>query len=130
MNEQLLIDLIGKVDVSLLQDDYIEQDLKSSLKLCTYRRRKQKPSEPFFVTDSFRSTILEQVARNEAVRSPLIRVVSKEKFGEKLETPIQNVKKKVNYLIGIISGIAAMTVLVISVIVLFILKKGAKFAVS
>lgn len=80
MNEQMLIDLMGDIDISLLDNDFIERDLTS--------------------------------------------------VEAKFTGSVQVMKKKINHLTGILSGIAAMVVVIASVAVLFLRKKAAKFAVS
>ncbi len=79
MNEQMLVDLMGDIDLSLLENDWLERDLKS--------------------------------------------------IEAKLTGSVQKIKKRVNRLTGILSGIAAMVVVITSLAMLFLRKKGAKFAV-
>lgn len=78
MNEQMLVDLMGDIDLSLLENDWLERDLKS--------------------------------------------------IEAKLTGSVQKIKKRVNRLTGILSGIAAMVVVITSLAMLFLRKKGAKFA--
>ncbi len=79
MNEQMLVDLMGDIDLSLLENDWLERDLKS--------------------------------------------------IEAKLTGSVQKIKKRVNRLTGILSGVAAMVVVITSLAMLFLRKKGAKFAV-
>lgn len=75
----MLVDLMGDIDLSLLENDWLERDLKS--------------------------------------------------IEAKLTGSVQKIKKRVNRLTGILSGIAAMVVVITSLAMLFLRKKGAKFAV-
>ena len=79
MNEQMLVDLMGDIDLSLLENDWLERDLKS--------------------------------------------------IEAKLTGSVQKIEKRVNRLTGILSGVAAMVVVITSLAMLFLRKKGAKFAV-
>lgn len=75
----MLVDLMGDIDLSLLENDWLERDLKS--------------------------------------------------IEAKLTGSVQKIKKRVNRLTGILSGVAAMVVVITSLAMLFLRKKGAKFAV-
>lgn len=89
MNEQLLVDLLEGIDVSLLNERFMEEDVELNRGLVLSRFYQEK---------------------------------TKYGIGKKIE-------KKINRLIGIISGIVATVVLIASVALIIIRKKSEKFAV-
>ncbi len=123
MTEQLLFDLMGDLDVSFLENDYIERDLinqKRAMKRVLRKKTLKKGTE-FTLTDSLRNAVYEQRELIDTIVAPSI---GEEKIVDKIDLRVKAVKKKVSKAITIISGIVAMVVLAISVIVVLIKKKS------
>lgn len=93
MDEELLVDLIGGIDVSLLEDNFIIHDVKCN-----------------------RGMIVSHFYQEKA----------KAVIGAKFEIKVEAVKRKVNYITGIISGIAAAVVLLAAAVVLFVKKTAVQ----
>lgn len=116
MIDSIMIDLMSDVDVMFLNDNYMEEDLKSQRNiLSTYftKRIKLSKNRKFEISDSLRAAIEEQNERNDM---PVIR--------EKLEIKVESVKNKFRTITRIVSGIAAMAVVMISIIIILIKKKS------
>ena len=123
MTEQLLFDLMGDLDVSFLENDYIERDLinqKRAMKRVLRKKTLKKGTE-FTLTDSLRNAVYEQRELIDTIVAPSI---GEEKIVDKIDLRVKAVKKKVSKAITNISGIVAMVVLAISVIVVLIKKKS------
>ena len=123
MTEQLLFDLMGDLDVSFLENDYIERDLinqKRAMKRVLRKKTLKKGTE-FTLTDSLRNAVYEQRELIDTVVAPSI---GEETIGERIDLRMKAVKKKVNKAVTIISGIVAMAVLAISVILVLVKKKS------
>lgn len=123
MTEQLLFDLMGDLDISLLENDYIERDLmnqRSAMKRVSRKRTMKKGTE-FALTDSLRNAVYEQRELIDTVVAPSI---GEDTIAEKIDFKMTAVKKKMKKAVTIISGIVAMVVLAISVIVVLIKKKS------
>lgn len=95
MNEQMLVELMEDIDISLLEDIFVEEDVSCN-----------------------RGFILTRYYQDK----------TKAGFSEKFEIKVEAVKSKVNYLVGIVSGIVATIVLVASVAAIVIKKKSSKLA--
>lgn len=125
MTEQLLYDLMGNLDVSLLENEYLERDLGQQKKAVRrtrfgYKRRMKKGTE-FVLTDSLKNAVFEQRELMDAIVAPS---GEEDSFAEKIDEKVKSVKKKVNRVITIISGIAAMVVVTVSVVLVIIKKKN------
>lgn len=91
MDEELLVDLLRDIDVSLLQDDFIMQDMefnRGNILNCFYQEK------------------------------------AKADISGRFNIRVKAVKSKMNYLAGIVSGVAAAVVL-LSAAVAWLIKKTA-----
>lgn len=114
--DSVLIDLMSDIDVSLLDNNFLEEDLMQQQNTFTAyvkRRMNFNKREKFEISDSLRSAIMEQNERNEM---PEIR--------EKIEIKVEKVKNKFRFMIQVVSWIAATVVLLISVILILIKRKS------
>lgn len=115
--DSVLIDLMSDIDVSLLDDNFLEEDLMKQQNTFTAyvkRRMHLNKRDKFEISDSLRSAIMEQNERN---GMPEIR--------EKIEIKVEKVKNKFRFMIQVVSWIAAMVVLLISVILILIKRKSS-----
>ena len=115
--DSVLIDLMSDIDVSLLNNNFIEEDVEKQQNTFTAyvkRRMNLNKRDKFEISDSLRSAIMEQNERNEM---PEIR--------EKLEIKVEKIKNKFRFMLQVVSWIAAMVVLLISVILILIKKKSS-----
>lgn len=137
MNELLLIDMMSELDPALLEDDYIEKDMKQGkvpfYKLLFNFRRTPKQSSEFPV----KSPLLEDsgTSYNDMVIAEDINTSDLMKDTDETEEiekewgfSISIFKKKVHNLFKIVSGIAATIIVVISIIVILLRrhKSGMK----
>ncbi|MDD5934175.1 MAG: hypothetical protein PUC65_01215 [Clostridiales bacterium] len=125
MTEQMLVDLMGGLDISLLENQYIENDLlqqKQKAKRHLFsRKRALRRGRKFEMADSLRTTINEQ---RELIDNVIANPMEDESIVEKIDMKVNSVKKKVNKAVTIISGIVAMIVVTVSVIGVLIKKKS------
>ena len=123
MTEQLLFDLMGDLDISYLENNYIERDLTNQKRVRRRiaKRKRMKKGAEFALTDSLRNAVYEQRELIDTVVAPSI---GEESILDKIDMRVKAVKKKVNRAVTIISGVVAMTVLAISVIAVLIKKKS------
>lgn len=124
MTEQLLVDLMGDLDISLLENDYMEHDMMQNQTVKKHRfvrSRAMKRGDEFALTDSLRNAVYEQ---RELIDNVIANPTDEESITDKIDIKVDAVKKKVNTAITIISGVAAAVVVAASVIVVLIRKKS------
>lgn len=117
MIDSVLIDLMSDIDVSLLNNNFLEEDVEKQQNTFTaYVKRRMilNKREKFEISDSLRSAIMEQNERNEM---PEIR--------EKIEIKVEKIKNRFKFMIQVVSWIAAMVVLLISVVLILFKKKSS-----
>ena len=115
--DSVLIDLMSDLDVSLLNNNFLEEDVEKQQNTFTAyvkRRMNLNNREKFEISDSLRSAIMEQNERNEM---PEIR--------EKIEIKVEKIKNRFKFMIQVVSWIAAMVVLLISVVLILFEKKSS-----
>lgn len=115
--DSVLIDLMSDIDVSLLNNNFLEDDVEKQQNTFTAyvkRRMNLNKREKFEISDSLRSAIMEQNERNEM---PEIR--------EKIEIKVEKIKNRFKFMIQVVSWIAAMVVLLISVVLILFKKKSS-----
>lgn len=116
MLDNLLVDLMGSLDFGLLENDYMEEDLRKQQNIShafTTKNRNMNRTTKFEIADSLRIAIREQKDRNELPE-----------ICERIDIRVDAVKNKVRKIRRIISGIIAMAVLMISVVCILIKKKS------
>ena len=124
MTEQMLVDLIGDIDVSLLNNQYLEKDmrlLKRKNPKVRWNHSIFRKGTVFTIHDSLQNAVNEQ---RELIDTVIAHPYNEEPhFTQKIETKVKAVKKKLHTAIAIASGIAAMVILAVSVIVVIAKKK-------
>jgi hypothetical protein len=125
MTERFLIDLMGELDFGLLEDQYMERDLlnqkQAVRKKSWFHKRAFRKGTEFAVTDSLRTAVFEQ---RELIDTIVAHPNMEGTLADKLDVKVDAVKKKVNWLIAIISAIVSIIVLAVSVILVIIKKKS------
>lgn len=123
MTEQMLVDLMGDLDVSLLQNDYMEHDLIYDIqKKKSHKRSHEKAwkrGAEFALTDSLKTAIYEQ---RELIDNMVAIPDPKDRFIEKVDVKVEAMKSRVHHVVAIISSIVAMLFLCVSLIVVVIKK--------
>lgn len=132
MIDKLLVDLMEELDVTLLNDNLIEQDMKNQQNiLSTYvlGRLNLKKNNRFEISDSLRNAIMEQNEKNETLNNQkednLLNEGIKPAMREKIEIKVDAFKDKFKLMRRIISGIAAMAILLISIVFIVIKRKSS-----
>jgi hypothetical protein len=125
MKERFLIDLMGDLDFGLLEDQYMERDLLNQ-KLAVskkrwFRKKAMKKGTEFSLTDSLRTAIYEQ---RELIDTIVAHPNTETTLSEKIDVKVDEVKKKVNWIVAIASAIISIIVVAISVILVILKKKG------
>ncbi len=125
MTEQMLVDLMGGLNVSLIENQYMEYDLSQQKQMKRehrwIRKRVMRRGTEFALADSLRTTINEQ---RELIDNVIANPIEGESIRNRIDTKVDSVKKKVHTAITIVSGITAMIVLATSVIFVLIKKKS------
>lgn len=125
MTERFLIDLMGDLDFGLLEDQYMERDLlnqKQALqKKSWFHKKALKKGTEFTLTDSLRTAVLEQ---RELIDTVVAHPNMEGTLADKLDVKVDAVKRKVNWLIAIVSAIISITVLAVSVLWVILKKKS------
>lgn len=114
--DSVLIDLMSDIDIALLDNSFLEEDLlrqQNTFTAYVKKRMNLNKNQKFEISDSLRTAIMEQNERNEM---PEIR--------EKIEIKVEKFKNKFKFMMQIVSGIAAMVVLLISIVLILIKKKS------
>ncbi len=114
--DSVLIDLMGDIDIALLENNFLEEDLlrqQNTFTAYVKKRINKNKNRKFEISDSLRVAIMEQNERNEM---PEIR--------EKIEIKVEKIKNRFRFMMQIVSWIAAMVVLLVSVILILIKKKS------
>lgn len=129
MNELLLIDMMSELNPELLQDDYIEKDMKRGkipfYKLFFTFRKTSKQSYGFPVEDPV-SEVSPDREKELVMAEDINTAEVMEETGEPEEEEkewsfnISIFKKKFHLLFTIISGIAATVIVVISIILILL----------
>ena len=133
MNEQLLVDLMGEIDISLLEENFMQKDVSLHNRVRSKKAYIKNGEEAGLqILDARKEAIINQIEYNERLGMARLKRVSDVKAGieEKVNDKVVCIKKKFESAAGIISGIVAMIVLVAGVIKLLIHRKSAKFVVS
>lgn len=146
MNELLLIDMLSEVNAELLQDDYMESDIKPGVfsflkKLFSFKKlfslkellSFEKISEQPF--EAFEEEVTEKMDTLEGVSSyndENYQTMTEQQGEDSEETKglgfsIHIFQKKINVFVKIISGITATLVVVIGIILFFITKNKGSF---
>ncbi|MDF2609420.1 MAG: hypothetical protein K0R92_894 [Lachnospiraceae bacterium] len=149
MNEILLINMIGEIEPSLLQDDYMEKDMKRGFLSFLFRLFKKTASEIEYnplnlnIFEEIRSVeeydnqpevtktqeIREKISDIQPIENKMdVSTETVESTPENNGLSISIFKKNVKTVIKIISGIAAAFILIIGIIVILIMrhKSGTK----
>lgn len=125
MTEQMLVDMMGGLDVSLIENQYMENDLlQQKQKVREHRwgyKRAMRRGTEFAFADSLRTTINEQ---RELIDNVIANPNEEEGIRNCIDTKVDSVKKKVHTAITIVSGVIAMVVVAASVIFVLIKKKS------
>ena len=125
MTEQMLIDLMGGLDISLIENQYMEYDLSQQKQMVRkhrwMRKRVMRRGTEFAFADSLRTTINEQ---RELIDNVIANPIEDESIRNRIDTKMSSVKKKVHTAITIVSGVIAMIVVAASVIFVLIKKKS------
>lgn len=133
MNEQLLVDLMGELDVSLLEESFMQKDilLQDNIRSRNAYFRNGEDTN-LQMLDTRRCAIISQIEHNERFNRGKLQAVNdvKAEIEETVENKVAGIRRKYEAVVGIVSGVAAMTVLVAGVIRLVVHKRSAKFVVS
>jgi ABC-type bacteriocin/lantibiotic exporter with double-glycine peptidase domain len=135
MNELLLIDMLSELNPELLQDDYMERDLKDGVfsflkKLFSFKRTTEQSVETLMqeeVSEAARLIGSDYSYEEESLEA--VNEEQKEYAGKTsgLGFSIHIFQKKINIFVKIISGITATLVLVIGIFIFFITKNKGSF---
>lgn len=150
MNEMLLINMLGELDPSLLEDDYMEKDMKKgflsflfhffkkTVFQIDYKAFEQTSSEEVNDSMMHNASTLEENKKNDnfeikseenASKTPEMEIINTniDTLSEE-ELPISVFKRNFSNVFKIISGIVAAFILVIGIIVILIKrhKSGTK----
>lgn len=125
MTERFLIDLMGDLDFGLLEDQYMERDLlnqKQALrKKRWFHKKALRRGTEFVLTDSLHTAVMEQ---RELIDTIVAHPNLEGSLANKLDVKVDAVKRKVNWLIAIVSAVISVTLLAVSVIWVILKKKS------
>lgn len=136
MNELLLIDMLSELNPELLQDDYMERDLKDGVfsflkKLFSFKRTTEQSEETLMQEESSETAGFINSDYSYKEEQPLEAITEEQKEYEGktsgLGFSIHIFQKKINIFVKIISGITATLVLVIGILIFFITKNKGSF---
>lgn len=127
MTESYLIDLMGDLDTRFLENEYPERDLKKQ-KTLTQKRRTLRPFKKgnvFVISDTLSRTIQEQRELYDNIVAHPYEPVSERAAHAKAQVKekVDAVQAKLKAAIAVVSGVAAMIVVIISIVRMVAKKK-------
>lgn len=127
MTENYLIDLMGNLDTRFLENEYPERDIQKQ-KAFTKRRRTLRPFKKgnvFVISDTLSRTINEQRELYDTIIAHPYEPVSERAAHAKAQVKekVDAVQTKIRALVAIVSGVAAMLVVIISIVRMVAKKK-------
>ncbi|BCJ96119.1 hypothetical protein acsn021_36880 [Anaerocolumna cellulosilytica] len=136
MNELLLIDMLSELNPELLQDNYMERDLKGGVfsflkKLFSLKKTTEQSEETFMQEESSEASELIYSDYSYKEEQPMEAITNELKECESKTSgfgfSIHIFQKKINIFVKIVSGITATLVLVIGILLFFITKNKGSF---
>lgn len=127
MTESYLIDLMGDLDTRFLENEYPERDLQKQRALTQKRRtlRPFKKGNVFVISDTLSRTIQEQRELYDNIVAHPYEPVSERAAHAKAQVKekVDAVQAKMKAAVAVVSGVAAMIVVIISIVRMVAKKK-------
>ncbi len=127
MTDAMLVNLMSGLDISLLNDNYLEEDLRRNRAIKSRKLLNRigglKEGREFVIKDSLQDGIEQEIERQTAIKEKEEKICPD--LSERLEVRVDNVKRRINRIWAIVTGILTMAVVAGSVVAIILKKKSS-----
>ncbi|MBE5960076.1 MAG: hypothetical protein E7256_01620 [Lachnospiraceae bacterium] len=127
MTDAMLVNLMSGLDLSYLENDYLEEDLRQNRAIKSRKLLNRigglKEGSEFVIKDSLQDGIEQEIGWQSEIQEKEGSLYTD--LSEKLEIKVDHVKKRISRIRAIVTGILTMAVVAVSVVAIILKKKSS-----